>query len=365
MRESIPKVSVIMSVYNGERFLHEAVESILNQPFKNFEFIIINDGSTDGSREIIESYNDDRIVLINQDKTGLTKALNKGISLARGEYVARMDADDVSLPERLEHQVAFLDENPDVGLVGCNIYVIDEKGSIISMVEVPIENEEIKWKLLFRNRFGHSAIMFRKECLSIIGGYNESIIYAQDYDLWLRISQNYNLGNLREFLHKWRLNKSTGISMIKTQEQYKSASLISDKSIQKLLPQEHLDSTLLQEVRDYVNLNIEPSDLRRVESMLFKILGSFWESLPGNQNHLKEKRKIMQSNYYMNFALLYYNKDKQKDFRRCAIRSIITNWSKFRVGIIFLIIKSLLKSLLGIKLLKKIRMMRKEIFKAT
>ncbi len=109
-----PKITVLMSVYNGEKYLRNAVGSILNQTITDFEFIIINDGSTDGSREILESYNDDRIVLINQNNTGLTKALNKGLSLARGEYVARIDADDSANPARLEKQLIFLRNNQEI-----------------------------------------------------------------------------------------------------------------------------------------------------------------------------------------------------------------------------------------------------------
>jgi len=114
-----PKISVIMSVYNGEKYLREAIESILNQTFRDFEFIIINDGSTDKTSEILSSYNDPRIVIINNKRNiGLTKSLNKGLKMVKGEYIARQDADDVSLPERLERMVNFLDMNRDVGLLG-------------------------------------------------------------------------------------------------------------------------------------------------------------------------------------------------------------------------------------------------------
>ena len=356
MRKITPKVSVIMSVYNGEKYLHEAVESILNQTFKDFEFIIINDGSTDKTGDILESYADERMVIINQDKTGLTRALNSGLSLARGEYFARMDADDVSLPERLEQQLAFLDKNTDVALVGCNFYEIDDSGNIVAKKEVTLENEEIKWQLLFHNCFGHSTTVFRKECFSAVGGYNENIVYSQDYDLWLRISQRYNVGNLGEFLHKWRLNKSKGISMVKSQEQYKSASTISDRAVQKLSPQEHLDSSLLQVVRDYVNGNAMPSDLKSVEDMLFKIIDSFWKSLSGDQNCLK-KKKLMQSRYFMDLAFLYYDKDQPQDFRRCALKGMINDARKLRVGIVFL----MFTSFLGKRMSDKIQMVKKRI----
>ncbi|HKQ33129.1 MAG TPA: glycosyltransferase family A protein, partial [Thermodesulfobacteriota bacterium] len=114
-----PKVTVLMTVYNGEKFLNEAIDGILNQTFRDFEFLIINDGSTDGSREIIKSYKDPRINLVdNESNIGLTASLNRGLSLAGGEYIARQDADDISLPERLEKQISILERNPDIALLG-------------------------------------------------------------------------------------------------------------------------------------------------------------------------------------------------------------------------------------------------------
>jgi glycosyltransferase involved in cell wall biosynthesis len=128
-KRSYPKVSVVMSVYNGEKYLCEAIDSILNQTFENFEFLIVNDGSTDRTLEILQSYRDPRIKVINNERNiGLTASLNKGLKIAKGEYVARMDADDVSFPHRLEQQKAFLDRNPRVAMVGSWAEVIDESG---------------------------------------------------------------------------------------------------------------------------------------------------------------------------------------------------------------------------------------------
>jgi len=354
-----PTVSVLMSVYNGEQFLSEAVESILDQTYRDFEFIVVNDGSTDGTQNILESCHDERIVRVNQERTGLTKALNRGLSRARGEYIARMDADDISLPERLERQVAFLDRNPTVALVGCNMVVIDETGATVSVIDVPVENEEIKWQLLFRNRFGHSAVMFRRECLSRVGTYDETIPYAQDYDLWLRISQHYSLGNLREYLHQWRLNARSGISVTKVQEQWQYASRISDRCIHALLHQESVDTVLLAEVRDYINVEVSPQKVEAVEEVLFKILDAFWCSLSGSHHVLKKQRRIMESRYAMNFALLYYQRDTQRDFRRCALRSVRNDWHHLKGSVITLMIKSCVKSLLGERLFEKIRMVKR------
>jgi len=217
-----PKVTVLMSVYNGEKYLKEAIDSILGQTFKDFEFIIINDGSTDKTREILESYNDPRIKLINNKKNiGLTKSLNKGLRLARGEYIARQDSDDFSMPERLEKEVLFLDHNENIALVGTYYYMINEKGKILNTIKPSIKNEEIKSKLLNGNQFGHGSVMFRKKCIQEVGYYREEAGPVEDYDLWLRISDRYNIANIPVPLYKWRINvKSVSVTKKVLQDKY-------------------------------------------------------------------------------------------------------------------------------------------------
>ena len=217
-----PKVTVLMSVYNGERYLREAIDSILNQIFKDFEFLIINDGSTDGTAEILQSYHDPRIKIINNEKNmGLTKSLNKGLRIAKGEYIARQDADDVSLPQRLEKEVAFLDQNKKVGLVCTNYVRINEKGKVLHRIKCLTEDEELKEKLLETNLFPHGLVMFRAECIEKVGLYREEFKSAQDYDLWLRISEVYDMANIPQLLYKYRLNiKSISVTRKKQQDKY-------------------------------------------------------------------------------------------------------------------------------------------------
>ena len=198
-----PKVTVLMPVYNGEKYLREAIESILNQTFKDFEFLIINDGSTDSSRDIVLSYNDSRIRLIDNEKNiGLTKSLNRGLELARGEYIARMDADDVSLPERLEKQVSYLEIHPKVGVLGTWMKCIDEYGKPTSTQHPPTQPYLIKWSLLFGCSIAHSSVMMRRAVLERVGGYNPEIVVAQDYGLWVRVSfeTQIQIANLPEEL---------------------------------------------------------------------------------------------------------------------------------------------------------------------
>ncbi len=217
-----PKVTVLMSVYNGEKYLKEAIDSILGQTFKDFEFLIINDGSTDKTGEILKSYNDPRIKIINNEKNiGLTKSLNKGLTLARGEYIARQDADDISMPERLEKEVEFLEQNRNVGLVGTDYLFINEKGKVIHIVKCLNGSRELKAKLLEGNQFGHGSVMLRRECIDKVGVYREEFKFAQDYDFCLRIAEMYDVANISEPLYKWRIDsKSISVAKKALQDKY-------------------------------------------------------------------------------------------------------------------------------------------------
>ena len=221
-----PVISIVMSVYNGEKYLPDTVSSIFSQTITVFEFIIINDGSTDRSREILESYDDDRIVLLQQKHTGLTKSLNQGLSLARGEYIARIDADDLAKPERLEMQLHYLRNNPKVILLGSNCYNINEDGSLLSITDLPVDEVQIKWNLLFHNCLRHRTVMFRRKEVDSLGGYNTTIPYAQDYDLWLRIAGKYSVANLKEPLVYLRVPREGAISYDKIDEQTQQAERI-------------------------------------------------------------------------------------------------------------------------------------------
>ena len=213
----MPRISVVMSVYNGEKYLSEAIKSILNQIYKDFEFIIIDDGSTDSSRAIITSFKDDRIKpLINERNIGLTKSLNKGLFYADGEFIARQDADDISLPERLELQIQCLDRHPEVAVLGTSYYVIDKDGKIIEERK-PAPNPMST--LITGNRLTHGSVMFRHSVMEELGKYDECHFkYAQDYEYWLRISKHYQIKNLEQSLYKLRVHSNTiGIEKCKEQ----------------------------------------------------------------------------------------------------------------------------------------------------
>jgi len=202
-----PKVSFLLPIYNAEAFLREAVESILAQSFTNIELLAINDGSTDHSREILTSFSDSRLKIIDNDSNrGLIYTLNRGIELAEGEFIARMDADDISLNNRIEKQVNFLNTHPKIALLGSWAEYVDQAGRIILLREVPVENKIIQGKLLEVCCFIHPSVMFRTSVVRGLCGYRQDALHAEDYDLWLRISENHEVDNLPEPLIRYRIH---------------------------------------------------------------------------------------------------------------------------------------------------------------
>jgi glycosyltransferase involved in cell wall biosynthesis len=221
-QSTVPKISVVMPVYNGERYLREAVESVLDQSFSDFEFVIINDASTDKTGEMLSEFarQDERIVILqNEENLGLTGSLNKGIDRARGEYIARQDADDISLPERFKKQVALLDSNPEVVLVSCNIEKINAEGNPLGIMKRSCSDNLVAWYLLFYNRLaGHSQVMFRRKTFNMLGGYSKKYPYCEDYELWCRMTGVGTVTILPEVLLQQRFH-ATSVSVMKQAEQ--------------------------------------------------------------------------------------------------------------------------------------------------
>lgn len=206
-----PDVTVVLPAFNASPYIDEAIRSILNQTLKNFELIIINDGSTDDTLQKIHQYQDNRIVVINQTNTGLVESLNRGIALARADLIARQDADDASLPQRLEIQYQMFAQQPDLALLGSSMVTIDENSLALNHHHVLIGNPEIRQELLVRSPFAHGSVMFRKETFSRAGGYRTDDWPAEDYGLWVRMSAYGRFANIDEPLYRYRDN-STGIS---------------------------------------------------------------------------------------------------------------------------------------------------------
>lgn len=223
-----PLISVIMSVYNDEKYLKDAVESILGQSFKDFEFIIINDGSTDSSLNILKEYEekDKRIVLIDQENKGLTKSLNIGIKRACGKYIARMDSDDISLADRFSKQIKFLKQKKEYALVGTNIEKIDQYNNHIEYNTTKYTNNEIQYTLKYRNCFAHGSVMINRTLVKDELFYDEEFKYAQDFRLWTKIAKKHKVANLEEPLYKLRLHDSS-ISKEKIEQQSIYAGVVS------------------------------------------------------------------------------------------------------------------------------------------
>jgi len=190
-----------MSAYNEQENISRAIESILNQTFADFEFIIIDDGSTDATNQIIDSYSqeDDRIILISKKNTGLADSLNAGIGISMGDYIARMDADDLSAKERLYIQLTFLEDNSNIALVGTWAYLIDLYRNTKKECKPPTSDRDIRKYMQKDNPFIHSSVMFRRHVIGKVGYYN-LVKGMEDYDLWLRIAKDYKVANMPLFL---------------------------------------------------------------------------------------------------------------------------------------------------------------------
>ena len=199
------KISVIMPVYNGEKYLNQAIDSILNQTYSDFEFIIINDCSTDSTEEIVQSYSDDRIVYLKNEKnSGVAATLNRGLEAARGEYIARMDADDISHPERIEKQVRYMDNNPDVGVCGANAIVFESGEDKYKLVYSEFD-EDIRIDMIFNTPFAHPAVIIRNEVLILNNiKYDEQFEKSEDYKMWYDILSISKGHNLMDFLLRYR-----------------------------------------------------------------------------------------------------------------------------------------------------------------
>jgi len=216
---AVPRVSVVLSTHNDAPYLPLALESLFQQTFEDFECIIIDDASTDETAEILERYADPRIRLVrHESRQGLTHSLIEAVALCRGEYLARMDGDDLALPTRFAQQVAFLDNHPDIGLVGTGFMYIDGQNNLLGAEPVYTTDEQIRSRLLTHNCFGHGTVMLRRSVLNDTGGYDPTYRYAQDYDLWLRIAERCGVANLPDRLYCWR-QTGNGISAEHTAEQ--------------------------------------------------------------------------------------------------------------------------------------------------
>ena len=285
-----PKVTVLMSVYNGEKYLKEAIESILNQTFRDFEFIIINDGSTDGTSEILARYQqmDNRIMVYNQENRGLIASLNRGCQLAKGEYLARMDADDVSLPKRLAREVKYLETHPEIGVLGTWMELINENSVPQNKVRVPTSPWLIGWSLIFANCMVHSSVMMRRDIVEQLGFYRPEALHTEDYDLWARASPITKLANIPEVLLRYRISKERISSQHSQTQEQNSVQIIQSMVTRLLGPGVSLE-TVSRLRRVVIGLPLDnPQQIDQVATLIQRLYRAYLDTSSLSRAEAKE-----------------------------------------------------------------------------
>ena len=206
-----PLVTVLMAVYNGGEYLKSSIQSVLNQSYKDFEFLIVNDCSTDDSVKTIESFNDARIIIHHNEKNmGQTKSLNVGLKLARGKYVARMDADDMAFPSWLDKLVSCFEKNPEYAVIGAAAVVIDDTGRKKEIRRAPISFNDIIFRIFFAPPVNHVSVLMNKDIILKMGGYDKEFKITQDYELWSQlIRRDYSITNIPNILVSYRVHSQS------------------------------------------------------------------------------------------------------------------------------------------------------------
>lgn len=266
-----PLVSVLMPVYNAEKHLREAMDSIINQTYKNIEFIVINDGSTDRSLEIIKSYNDARLVLISNDvNRGLIYSLNYGIGQCKGKYIARMDADDISLPERIAEQVKFMEMHEDVGVCGCD-YIQFSKTSE-KKYKALTNHDEILSHMMFNSAVIHPSLTIRKSMLERFNPvFNAGYNHSEDYELWSKLIFECKFSAVSKLLFKYRIHASQ-VTNVHSNVQTNSADKVRKELLDKLgFVYSQKDYELLCQLAG-PNLFNTKQDILSWESFLFRLI---------------------------------------------------------------------------------------------
>lgn len=233
-----PSLSVLFCVYNGERYLSEAVSSILAQTFSDFEMMIVDDGSTDATPKILDSFGDSRIVrLHNETNCGLVASLNIAIAHSRGKYLVRMDADDLSLPDRFKHQWDYMELHPEVGVLGCWMEQIHEAGGYREILKAPAEHHLIRWKMPFETVVFHATVMMRRDLIVREGGYDEHFLHIEDTELWSRLILVTCFANLSEVLYIRRWHAAS-ICNLYFQEQFRVGAELRHRMLQSIAGRE-------------------------------------------------------------------------------------------------------------------------------
>jgi len=246
-----PKVSVIMPVYNREAYVSESIASILDQTFKDFEFIIVDDGSTDRSNEIIQEYaqQDSRIQLISLDKNvGIARGTNHALERVSGQYIALMDSDDISMVSRLKCQVDYLDAHPEVGVLGSRMQVVDQNKAPLFIFDVPQQHSLIVWNLFFGRTFGNPSVMMRADNQILETGYSHAFVPSHDIDLWAKMAGQVRFANLSDILVSYRTHENS-ISIQKVEQKTAGLKSILNRTLRELWGDDASEQTVARFIK--------------------------------------------------------------------------------------------------------------------
>jgi len=301
-----PLVSVILPVYNAEVYIAEAINSIISQSYTYWELLLIDDGSTDKSLEIMQSYTDTRITIISRENRGLIESLNEGIKKAKGKYVARMDADDISLPKRFQRQVEFMEMYPEIGICGTAVVMFGEKLKE-QVWRLPLNDIRIKTELLFSSSLAHPTVMMKRELIEKYQlFYNPTFQHAEDFELWTRFAEHTTMMNLSEPLLKYRVleNSVSRLADKKLKQRY---------SIMKKIPDRYMEKLKIErdENQKWLHFNLS-TNIRMKESKIdFKSLNSYFSLLLNTNESIdifdsKTLKKVLGKKWLINF---YYSRD--------------------------------------------------------
>lgn len=318
-----PRVSVVMPVFRGEQYIREAMESVLRQTFTDFEFIIICDEPAPETMQLLSRYQseDARVrVISHNNRIGLVQSLNLGCRESRGEYIARMDADDIAEPERFARQVQYLDQHLEVGVVGTQALLIDGTGEPVRGVTLPTDPMVIRWHALFENCLYHPSVMIRKEVLGEAGYYNEEATAIEDFDLWSRIQRIADLANLPDPLLRYRINPGS-ITFNNLQDQKVATAEIQFAEIGRYLQRELtrderrllLDLILVRPLQS-------SDDLDQMISLMDAVLHGFLEK----EEPSEEEKRAIQRDLSQQMLIVTYLATGASPLKR--MRTVLRCW---------------------------------------
>jgi glycosyltransferase involved in cell wall biosynthesis len=316
----MPRVSILVSTYKGEKYLGQAIGSLLNQSFTDFELIVVDDASVDTTWDILQHIHDRRLVLFRNDNNlGIGASLNRALQAAKGEFIAVQDHDDISLPNRFQEQVEFLRSRTDVALVGSPGWVIDGEGLRTGMWRVPQEDIDLKWGILINEPFLHTGVMFRRNVLEHIGGgYSTDPIYrfAEDYELLSRIATQFRVANLSNPLVCWREHRSSASDLNRFQQEQASFH-ISLRNIRRLIPDTdvHLRRLVqvLMQTKPGTPTNISDTEVRLTIGFLCSLLKAFYERHDFTPSQVRAHRRHVQWKIGKHLVALAYRRDGKRN----------------------------------------------------